>query len=219
MTDFLSKLFSNPKKENNHLGEASLMQGARFNKMQRAIERPVYSHLPLMEQTTGSGFGSIKEPLENNSQLPKLDDKELKELSKMENEYERLITQLKNIQSVNLKTVIGMKKMSDLESQIKKLNTQIMRKANKIVKQTYKTNNTTNELNKYNDSQRSDLKGKIDELMKRKHSYDALVSQKNSLDGQHEDKQNELDAVYLHYIVWFIAATTLGVLTVHQLSK
>ena len=119
MTDFLSKLFSNPKKENNHLGEASLMQGARFNKMQRAIERPVYSHLPLMEQTTGSGLGSIKEPLENNSQLPKLDDKELKELSKMENEYERLITQLKNIQSVNLKTVIGMKKMSDLESQIK----------------------------------------------------------------------------------------------------
>ena len=31
-----------------------------------------------MEQTTGAGLGSIKEPLENNSQLPSLDNKELK---------------------------------------------------------------------------------------------------------------------------------------------
>ena len=40
MADFLSKIFllSPQKSENNHLGEASLMQGARFNKMQSAIE-------------------------------------------------------------------------------------------------------------------------------------------------------------------------------------
>ena len=55
--------------------------------------------------------------------------------------------------------------------------------------------------------------------MKRKQSYDGLIGQTNSLVGQQEDRQNELDAAYLHYIVWFIAATTLGVLTVHQLSK
>ena len=88
MTDFLSKLFSTQKTVDNNLGGASLMQGARFNKMQSAIENPVYSHLALMEQTTGAGLGSIKEPLENNSQLPSLDNKELKVLSKMERKYE-----------------------------------------------------------------------------------------------------------------------------------
>ncbi len=98
MTDFLSKLFSTQKTVDNNLGGASLMQGARFNKMQSAIENPVYSHLALMEQTTGAGLGSIKEPLENNSQLPSLDNKELKVLSKMERKYEALIKELQTAQ-------------------------------------------------------------------------------------------------------------------------
>jgi hypothetical protein len=59
----------------------------------------------------------------------------------------------------------------------------------------------------------------VDKLMARKQKYDGLIRQKNSLEGQYQDRQNELDAAYLHYIVWFVAATTLGILTVRQLSK
>jgi chromosome segregation ATPase len=219
MTDFLSKLFSTQKTVDNNLGGASLMQGARFNKMQSAIENPVYSHLALMEQTTGAGLGSIKEPLENNSQLPSLDNKELKVLSKMERKYEALIKELQTAQRHSHAQKMNSPKFKELQSKIKKLNSQIMRQANILVKQTYSTNNTNTQLNKYRGVQRSDLKQKLDMIMKRKQSYDGLIGQTNSLVGQQEDRQNELDAAYLHYIVWFIAATTLGVLTVHQLSK
>ena len=219
MTDFLSKLFSTQKTVDNNLGGASLMQGARFNKMQSAIENPVYSHLALMEQTTGAGLGSIKEPLENNSQLPSLDNKELKVLSKMERKYEALIKELQTAQRHSHAQKMNSPKFKELQSKIKKLNSQIMRQANILVKQTYSTNNTNTQLNKYRGVQRSNLKQQLDMIMKRKQSYDGLIGQTNSLVGQQEDRQNELDAAYLHYIVWFIAATTLGVLTVHQLSK
>lgn len=217
MTDFLSKLFSTSK-ESDDLADPGLMQGARFNKMQYQIEQPVYSHLPLMEQTTGAGLGSIKEPLENNSQLTALDDKEVKKLAKMENKYEQLISQLKKLQN-KTHNKSNMNEIGELQSKIKGLNVKIMQQANKLVKQTYQTNTTVSKINKYRTEQRSGLKDKINSLMERKQKYDALIRQKNNLEGQYQDRQNELDAAYLHYIVWFIAATTLGILTVRQLSK
>ena len=94
-----------------------------------------------------------------------------------------------------------------------------MQQASKLVNQTYKTNLTVNKLNKYRTEQRSDLKQRVDILMDRKKKYDALTSQKNNLEGQYQDRQNELDTAYQHYIIWFIAAATLGVLTIRQLSK
>lgn len=217
MTDFLSKLFSTSK-ESDDLADPGLMQGARFNKMQYRIEQPVYSHLPLMEQTTGAGLGSIKEPLENNSQLTALDDKEVKKLAKMEKQYEQLISQLKKLQN-KTHNKSNMNEIGELQSKIKGLNVKIMQQANKLVKQTYQTNTTVSKINKYRTEQRSGLKDKINSLMERKQKYDALIRQKNNLEGQYQDRQNELDAAYLHYIVWFIAATTLGILTVRQLSK
>lgn len=217
MTDFLSKLFSTSK-ESDDLADPGLMQGARFNKMQYQIEQPVYSHLPLMEQTTGAGLGSIKEPLENNSQLTALDDKEVKKLAKMEKQYEQLISQLKKLQN-KTHNKSNMNEIGELQSKIKGLNVKIMQQANKLVKQTYQTNTTVSKINKYRTEQRSGLKDKINSLMERKQKYDALIRQKNNLEGQYQDRQNELDAAYLHYIVWFIAATTLGILTVRQLSK
>lgn len=217
MTDFLSKLFSTSK-ESDDLADPGLMQGARFNKMQYQIEQPVYSHLPLMEQTTGAGLGSIKEPLENNSQLTALDEKEVKKLAKMEKQYEQLISQLKKLQN-KTHNKSNMNEIGELQSKIKGLNVKIMQQANKLVKQTYQTNTTVSKINKYRTEQRSGLKDKINSLMERKQKYDALIRQKNNLEGQYQDRQNELDAAYLHYIVWFIAATTLGILTVRQLSK
>ena len=68
MVDFLSRLFSNSNQSDN-LGDAALKQGARFNKMQTQIEQPVFSHLALIEQTTGAGLGSIKESLENHKTI------------------------------------------------------------------------------------------------------------------------------------------------------
>ena len=112
-----------------------------------------------------------------------------------------------------------MNEIGELQSKIKGLNVKIMQQANKLVKQTYQTNTTVSKINKYRTEQRSGLKDKINSLMERKQKYDALIRQKNNLEGQYQDRQNELDAAYLHYIVWFIAATTLGILTVRQLSK
>ena len=148
-----------------------------------------------------------------------MDDKEVKKLAKMEKKYEGLIKSLQTLQKQTHTKKINRDKISELEGKIQKLNGEIMRKANKLVAQTYKTHGTTNNLNKYRTEQRGDLKNMVDKLMARKQKYDGLIRQKNSLEGQYQDRQNELDAAYLHYIVWFIAATTLGILTVRQLSK
>ena len=142
MTDFLSKLFS-ISKESDDLADPGLMQGARFNKMQQQIEQPVYSHLPLMEQTTGAGLGSIKEPLENNSQLHSLDKKELEKLAKLENKYEELIDQLRKLQTKTR----GSHKIDELQGKIKALNVKIMQQARKLINQTYKTHLTVDKIN------------------------------------------------------------------------
>tara|TARA_B100000963_G_C22347304_1_gene545667 strand:- start:35 stop:685 length:651 start_codon:yes stop_codon:yes gene_type:complete len=216
MTDFLSRLFS-ISNQNNDLGDAALKQGARFNKMQTQIEQPVFSHLDLINQTTGDGLGSLKESLENHGELASLDSKEIRKLTKMEQLYENLIDQLKKLQKHTRNP--NASKIGVLNDKIKTLNTRIMTQANNIVNQTYKTNLTLNKLNSYRAEQQTDLKKKIDDLMKRKQKYDALVQKKGDLDGQYENRQNELDTAYLNYIAWFIAATTLGILTIRQLSK
>jgi len=93
------------KKKDTGLGNADLKQGQRFNYMQNAITAEVLPALPLMEQTTGPGLGSIVESLENISSdggyirrqddmVGKLALSEFKKLEKMEDQYEALIRQL-----------------------------------------------------------------------------------------------------------------------------
>jgi hypothetical protein len=82
------------------LGDPNLKQGQRFGYMQNRIISNTVDKLPLIEQTTGNGLGSIIEPLTGKKDstdetlLQKLDNTELQKLGELETEYENLIYKL-----------------------------------------------------------------------------------------------------------------------------
>lgn len=90
------KHFDNKK----DLGELSLKQGQRFDYMQNIISSRIVDKLPLIEQTSGNGLGSIIEPLtgkektDNESSLQLLNKSELHKLGELETKYENLIYKL-----------------------------------------------------------------------------------------------------------------------------
>ena len=45
------------------------------------------------------------------------------------------------------------------------------------------------------------------------------ISNQQTLHGQLKDNNNELNSIYLHYLVWFLSAITLGALVFNRLSK
>ena len=46
-----------------------------------------------------------------------------------------------------------------------------------------------------------------------------LFSNQQTLAGDMDNTRLNVNAQYYHYLAWFLAAATLGALTVHQLSK
>ncbi len=62
----MNSLFNNIIKQFDNkkdLGVLSLKQGQRFDYMQNEISSRIVDKLPLIEQASGNGFGSIIEPL------------------------------------------------------------------------------------------------------------------------------------------------------------
>ena len=106
MSKILSNLFGNESHTSEAPTDPNLMQGQRFDFMQNAIVARVLPTLPLMEQTTGPGLGSIVEPLEtsggsSNNSVNELNESEMGKLQAMENEYQALITQLMKLDSTS----------------------------------------------------------------------------------------------------------------------
>jgi hypothetical protein len=100
MNSLLNNIIKHFNNKGKDLGDPNLKQGQRFDYMQNKIISQTVNRLPLMEQTTGNGLGSIIEPLtgkkesNNESKLQELDNTELKKLGKLETEYENLIYKL-----------------------------------------------------------------------------------------------------------------------------
>ncbi len=103
MTELLSHIFGNKPHTPVQARDPNLMQGERFDFMQNAITSRVLPALPLLEQTTGPGLGSIVEPLEVASQsdtknqynsVSALNEAEMGKLQQMENQYQDLVNQL-----------------------------------------------------------------------------------------------------------------------------
>jgi chromosome segregation ATPase len=224
MSEFLSKILS-PLNLQRNQNDASLMQGARFNNMQNTIIRPTFNNLDLMSQTTGNGLGSITEAMKNmdidfTKSLDDLDKKEVSKLAKEEGVYNTLINQMKNKQQQMNKLLMSQNSNVDkLKSEIQKLDAQIMKKANEIASNAQKANNVNNNVDDDMQVQSSKLHKQMMLLKSRKQELDRLLQTQDSLDGEIADRTNELDSSYINYMVWFLSATTLGILAVRQLSK
>jgi len=226
MTEFLSKLLS-PLNLQKRKNGPSLMQGARFNTMQNIIIKPTYNNLDLMSQTTGDGLGSITESMKNmdvdfTKSLDDLDKKEVSKLSKEEGIYNSLINKMKLKQSQMNKLIIGQKgkaTINKLKSEIENLDKQIMEKAEQITQNAYKANNVNNNVEKDMEVESQKLHKQMMMLKSRKQQLNSLLQKQNDLDGRIADGRNELDSSYINYMVWFLCATTLGIIAVRQLSK
>ena len=106
-----------------------------------------------------------------------------------------------------------------LIGEINKLDDEIMQKANEISQDAMKSNNANNNVDKSMQEQSNILHQQLMKLKERRQDLNNLIQKEHDLDGQIENRRNELDSSYLTYLTWFICATTLGVLAVRQLSK
>ena len=106
-----------------------------------------------------------------------------------------------------------------LIDEINKLDDEIMQKANEISQDAMKSNNANNNVDKSMQEQSNILHQQLMKLKERRQGLNNLIQKEHDLDGQIENRRNELDSSYLTYLTWFICATTLGVLAVRQLSK
>lgn len=221
MSDFLSKIFGEPKIEN---GDAALKQGARFNIMQNTITSAVYPQLPLMDQTTSPGIGSITETLDNmnpiaiHPALDGVDDSEVKKLEQMQKKYKTLLFDLKQWQ-MKVKTSDSAAQMKEYIAAIKQINEKILIQAQNITKQAYKSNKANLNTTNARDIQRKQIRHSVVKMDATKKKLDEMLKHQHSIGGQVEDQQYDLDANYLHYIVWFLATTTIVFVTLKQINK
>lgn len=216
MSAILSKIFGMSENK----GDPALKQGARFNRMQNTITSAVYPQLPLMDQTTYPGIGSITESLDNiqSTPLQDQDEKEFEKLGKMQNIYKNLLDQLNTLQKqVNINN--NSSHLKTLIEKIKDVNGKIMTQSRKIANLAYKTNDANIRANNERDAQQKKIQLGIKEMSLHKIKLDGMLKYHRGLDGQVQNQQFDLDANYVQYIIWFLAMSTIMVVTVKQLGK
>ena len=225
MANIIQRLIGNKAQSSNFdLGDPNLKQGQRFDYMQNAIISGVLPELPLMEQTTGPGIGSIVEPLEGADAdidvVNTLNQVEMEKLQIMLAQYQELIQELMvfnaiaaapaTYESQNAAGAAG-----DLKEAITVLNKKIMTLMEKLIVG-IDVNHTVNKKAK-SDAQ---IQSKnLNNLLQKKNNLDALLAARATVNGQLMDRRQELDSTYLHYLVWFISAITLAAIAFNKLSK
>lgn len=229
MSQILEQIFGKrERRSSSDLGNPNLRQGERFDWMQNTITSRVLPALPLMEQTTGPGLGSIVEPLENADNdagyttVSDLNSAEMKKLQAMESQYEALITQLIKLNSTA--STAGTYENhnaagNQIKNQLSALNKKIMTTINKLIKQTYHTNSVNNIAKTDGSYHASNLRQQLNTMMERKSRLDGLLAKRETLSGQLTDRRNELQSTYMHYIAWLISSITLAAIAFNKLSK
>ena len=107
----------------------------------------------------------------------------------------------------------------DVKSQISRMNQKIMKKANEIVQLSRSINTIDEEVEKEMGVQKTQLHGQLQELRKFKEIRNKLSASQQTLMGELTDTRLELDSKYYQYLVWLIAAITLGALSFHRLTN
>lgn len=285
--------------------DPGLQQGVTFNGLQQKIINRTLPALPLMEQTSMPGIGSIVENLANQentiSSLQRVDNKEFEALKALEIEFNRKLSAYVAAYKAHLNTLasrspctttnvmvgssgsntrqIGLKDVyscsttpvnaqdagwndrfaieigdnefmvrrtdqstgwgQDLElscqyggcgaasgaasgsgaAKLKLLNDELLDISNRMWTHTQKLHSTDTELQAEIDAKRSLLRQRVQSLQGQRDNHNQLAGSQITLQGELEDNRAQLNAAYYHYLVWFIAASTLGIVAFHQLAK
>jgi len=196
--------------------------------MQHEIVEGVLPDLPLMDQTTGPGLGSIVESLttmdKTTNPLQKQDMVEQKKIAALEDKFNKTLsdyTQTYKTYTDSLAHGTGADtpKMEALHSQLIKLNEQLLSITNEIWKGVQSVNTRNAKLAPAAASHRNDLQARMKALEKAQAQLNHKTQMSSTLSGEIDNRNLNVDATYMHYIVWFIAAATIGAVSVQQLSK
>ncbi len=216
------------EKQRKKTADPALRQGSAFLYMQHEIVEGVLPDLPLMDQTTGPGLGSIVESLttmdKTTNPLQKQDMVEQKKIAALEDKFNKTLsdyTQSYKSYTGALAhgTGAGTPQMEALHTKLIKLNEQLLTITNEIWKGVQSVNSRNAKLAPVAASHRNNLQARMKALEKAQNQLKQKADMSSTLSGEIDNRNLNVDATYMHYIVWFIAAVTIGAVSVQQLSK
>jgi len=215
-------------------GDPALRQGVWFDRMQHEITARVLPSLPLMDETTGPHLKSMRQgPLENLTEafgsVGALNAKEHKTLEENQSELNRALSQLAAARQSYWKEAMrcqdqpggcgGNSRLSELTSTINRLNNEILTQAQRVASAVTTLGATSHEVDGAMNANRTLLGEKLSHLQTRRAKLAQLGSREQTLAGDLKNIRLNLGRRYYEYVIWFLVAAALGVLSLRQLTK
>ena len=105
---------------------------------------------------------------------------------------------------------------SESDNHLKHLNDQLMALSNQMWEQTQKIRSSDIKIQEQITKKRQKLNDNISKLNTHRAQFSQLDNLHSTLDGQLQDNRLRNDSAYIQYLVWFVAATTIGAIAVHR---
>tara|TARA_B110000285_G_scaffold231370_1_gene299953 strand:- start:1061 stop:1735 length:675 start_codon:yes stop_codon:yes gene_type:complete len=211
----------------NNPGISSLNQGSKFNGMQANIVTSALPGISLLEKTTMPGIISMKEPLANMNKGPKtstdkyplqqMDKDEFKKLDDLETQFSKKLTEYVTVfksRSADLMSKSNTDEQTNFY--LEHLNDQLMTLSDQMWEQTKKIHSSDIKIQEQITKKREKLNDNISKLNSHRAQFTQLDDLHSTLDGQLQDNRLRNDSAYIQYLVWFVAATTIGAIAIHK---
>ena len=88
--------------------------------------------------------------------------------------------------------------------------------SNQMWEQTQKIRSSDIKLQEQITKKRQKLNDNISKLNTHRAQFSQLDNLHSTLDGQLQDNRLRNDSAYIQYLVWFVAATTIGAIAIHR---
>lgn len=106
-----------------------------------------------------------------------------------------------------------------LWNRIIQLNQKLMNIANEMYQGVERMNKKGNTLDSHVDETKTQLISEIQNLNSERVKLEQVKQNVDTLDGEFQNKEVMYRSSYYHYLVWLIGAITLGVITIHHITK
>lgn len=105
---------------------------------------------------------------------------------------------------------------NESDNHLKHLNDQLMTLSNQMWEQTQKIRSSDIKIQEQITKKRQKLNDNISKLNTHRAQFTKLDDLHSTLDGQLQDNRLRNDSAYIQYLVWFVAATTIGAIAIHR---
>jgi len=105
---------------------------------------------------------------------------------------------------------------NESDNHLKHLNDQLMTLSNQMWEQTQKIRSSDIKIQEQITKKRQKLNDNISKLNSHRAQFGQLDNLHSTLDGQLQDNRLRNDSAYIQYLVWFVAATTIGAIAIHR---